>query len=51
MAQRRDVAVVKFSESLADSGAASFQPRYLCFGSFVELPARYGVAENVLDIY
>jgi len=44
------VAVLNFFKRLADSGTAIFQHRDLCFGSFVELPALYGFAENDLDI-
>ena len=47
--QRRDLAVLNFSESLTVAGDVSFQPRGLQFGSFVEPFTVYEVAKNFGD--
>jgi len=49
MAQRRDLAVLNFSESLTVAGDVSFQSTGLQFGSFVEPHTVYEDAKNYGD--
>jgi len=49
LAQRRDLAVLNFSESLTVAGDVSFQPTGLQFGTFVETLTVYEAAENYGD--
>jgi len=49
MAKRRKSPILKFVKSLTVSGGVRFQPTDLSFGTLVEPPAAYCVAQNFED--